>query len=360
VLFRLIPGARKKLRNKLLVLGLFPIILLMPVALALAIYWGTNFGYDQLFLKVNTDLSVAHDAFLRVQQDYLDEVSRLGESYTFRSALKVADADVIADHVRALREKAGLSYLHVTDAAGYWLYEGGPGSPLQSLQSALTARAQAGEAVKGIELFTPQALAVEGLLARVILPLIPTPYAMPTERTVEDRGMMIRVLYPIIGAQKDVVAVLDGGVLLNGNFGFVDTLRDLVYGPGSLPPQSIGTVTVFLEDVRISTNVPLKEGERALGTRVSREVRDDVFGQGNIWSNLAFVVNDWYISAHEPIYDHQGQRVGMLYAGFLADPFQLRLWQAFATLVMLFFALMFLSVIIVVRGRVRSLGPWKP
>ena len=66
--------------------------------------------------------------------------------------------------------------------------------------------------------------------------------------------MMIRALYPVIDQNGDIIAILDAGVLLNGNFTFVDVIRDLVYGPGSLIKGSIGTVTVFLDDVRITTS----------------------------------------------------------------------------------------------------------
>ena len=54
---------RTTVRYKLLALVLFPILLVMPIALALAIYWGKEFSYEQLFIKVSTDLSVAHDVF---------------------------------------------------------------------------------------------------------------------------------------------------------------------------------------------------------------------------------------------------------------------------------------------------------
>ncbi|MES9847867.1 MAG: cache domain-containing protein, partial [Candidatus Thiodiazotropha sp.] len=122
--------------------------------------------------------------------------------------------------------------------------------------------------------------------------------ARPTVQRIEGRGMMIRALYPVKNSRGQVVAVLDGGVLLNANFKFVDTIRDLVYGPGSLPKGSIGTVTVFLNDVRITTNVPRTPNQRALGTRVSDEVRTQVLDDGEKWIDRAFVVNDWYISAY--------------------------------------------------------------
>lgn len=93
---------------------------------------------------------------------------------------------------------------------------------------------------------------------------------------------------------------------------------------------------MFLDDVRINTNVPLKAGERALGTRVSDEVRTQVLDNGKIWIDRAFVVNDWYISSYEPIIDVDGKRVGMLYAGFLEAPFRHELWKALGVLVSLF------------------------
>lgn len=114
---------------------------------------------------------------------------------------------------------------------------------------------------------------------------------------------------------------LVGGILLNQNLAFIDTINDLVYHDASLPEGSRGTATLFLDDVRISTNVRLFEGRRAVGTRVSSVVRTAVLDQGRTWLGSAFVVNDWYISAYEPIDDSYGRRVGMLYVGFLEKPF---------------------------------------
>ncbi|MGH8728777.1 MAG: sensor histidine kinase, partial [Burkholderiales bacterium] len=70
------------------------------------------------------------------------------------------------------------------------------------------------------------------------------------------------------------------------------------------------------------TDVRLFQGERALGTRVSQQVRDHVMGRGETWLGRAFVVNDWYISGYEPIHDSLGERVGMLYVGYLEAPFR--------------------------------------
>jgi len=347
---RINKAVRETVRYKLLVLVLFPILLVMPIVLALAIYWGAKITYDQLFIKVNTDLTVADDIFGRIREDYLNRLGRLAESYVFRTALDADQADSIQQQLSELKTATGFTYLHVVDISGNRLYEENPTG--HSRSSSLLLKAAQGIPVVGVEIFSANDLAAEdSFLARNNeLQLLETPRARPTDRTVEDRGMMIRAIYPVKLASGKIVALLDGGVLLNGNFDFVDTIRDLVYGPGSLLEGSIGTVTVFLDDVRITTNVPLRPGERALGTRVSDEVRSRVLGQGEVWIDRAFVVNDWYISAYEPILDDTGKRVGMLYSGYLEAPYRTSLWRALAVLVLMFLILMLLSSIVAIRG----------
>ncbi|WP_319936764.1 sensor histidine kinase [Thermohalobaculum sediminis] len=132
--------------------------------------------------------------------------------------------------------------------------------------------------------------------------------------------MVVHAAAPV-GPGPGAGLVLAGGVLLNQNLVFIDTINDLVYREATLPEGSRGTATLFLDDVRISTNVRLFEGRRALGTRVSAAVRAAVLDRGRTWLDSAFVVNDWYISAYEPILDSHGARVGMLYVGFLEAPF---------------------------------------
>ncbi|MBL4712899.1 MAG: cache domain-containing protein [Gammaproteobacteria bacterium] len=345
----IIDKVRSTIRYKLLVLVLFPILLIMPIALALAIIWGTNFTYEQLYIKVNTDLSVSHDIFLRIRNEYKNELELLGESFVFRTALETENKTRINALIEKLRIKSNFSYLVLLDKAGQFRIAD---QTRDARSSSALLNAFGGRESVGIEIFNASDLTNVSaeLLSQVEINLIETPRARPSTRTLENRGMMIRALYPLKNTQGEVIAVLDSGVLLNDNFQFVDTIRDLVYGPGSLAEGSIGTVTVFLDDVRINTNVPLGIGDRALGTRVSDEVRTQVLDLGNIWIARAFVVNDWYISSYEPIVDVDGKRVGMLYAGYLEYPYRFALWQALTVLILLFLGLMWLSAAVSIRG----------
>ena len=324
---------RGSVRRKLLTLALLPLALVLPLALAGLTVWGASFTYEQLYIKVNTDLAVAHDLFKRIQRDHLDRLARLSDSYRFRSAIAGGDRAMVQQLITQVEREAAFSYLRLI--------------PVEDLDDADHASPGV-----GIELLGPREMQAldPALAASVRLPLIQTRRASPTQRTTEDRAMLIRARHPVANADGTVAGVLDGGVLLNNNFAFVDAIRDLVYGPGSLPTGSIGTVTVFLDDVRISTNVPRRAGERALGTRVSQEVRRAVLDKGETWINRAFVVNDWYISAYEPIVDINGDRVGILYAGYLEAPFRTALWKALGLALLLLVGLLALYAVLAIRG----------
>ena len=350
-LTKIVSKIRNTVRYKLLVLVLFPILLVMPIALVLAIYWGATFSYEQFYIKVNTDLSVSHDVFERIKRDYLNALGKTAESFSFRTGLSLDNTESIRNQIDQLQQENSFSYIHLIDKNGKLITSDRSVTEIDySRPSTALEAAKKGTPSAGVEIFNARDLQHHALAERVRLPLIDTPRARPTDKLVEDRGMMIRALYPVIDSEANVLAILDAGVLLNANFTFVDVIRDLVYGPGSLTPGSIGTVTVFLDDVRITTNVPIRPGERALGTRVSNEVRTNVLDQGNTWIARAFVVNDWYISSYEPIIDVDGNRVGMLYAGFLEAPYRQSLINALIVLVLLFFALMGLTALVAVKG----------
>ncbi len=134
------------------------------------------------------------------------------------------------------------------------------------------------------------------------------------------------------------------GILLNRNLEVNDTINALVYREASLPEGSQGTATLFIDDVRVSTNVRLFEGRRALGTRVSAAVRQLVLEQGQVWLDRAFVVNDWYISGYVPLADISGNRIGMLYTGFLEAPFTAQRNAKILTLILAFVAVIGLAV----------------
>ena len=117
------------------------------------------------------------------------------------------------------------------------------------------------------------------------------------------------------------LGALFGGILLNGNFGIVDRVWDLLFRGDRFKDVDSGSVTIFENDVRIATNVTTTAGHRAIGTRAPREVSDAVLKHGEIWRGRAFIVKDWYISEYAPIRNYAGQAVGMLSVGILENTY---------------------------------------
>jgi two-component system NtrC family sensor kinase len=118
-----------------------------------------------------------------------------------------------------------------------------------------------------------------------------------------------------------VRGILYGGNLLNRRFELVDTVKEQVFLAEVYQGKPVGTVTIFQGDLRISTNVTMDDGSRAVGTRMSASVCEEVLDRGRTWTGPAFVVNDWYITAYEPIRDPLGRIIGALYVGLLEAPF---------------------------------------
>jgi two-component system NtrC family sensor kinase len=159
------------------------------------------------------------------------------------------------------------------------------------------------------------------LSERAYLDLIDTPMAKPETRTVETSGMVLETAAPVFDSQDHLIGILFGGELINRNYNLVDKIKQTVFQNETYKGKDIGTATIFQGDVRIATNVMNTDGTRAIGTRVSEQVYNQVVGQGGKWIGRAYVVNNWYITAYEPIKNIYGSVIGILYVGVLEQKY---------------------------------------
>jgi len=320
---------RGSLRFKLLALALGPLLVAVPILIGILAGWGAVY-YDRLLItKVQSDLAVAHGYFDQVREGVGRRVETLAGSERLARALRERpSAAALSELLREMQQQLKIDFLILLDSNGrVRAATGGPaiGSTYSGWE--VVRRALSGHAETEVDILDAVQLAVidPALTEKARTPLIATRNAQATQRNEETRGMVMQAAAPIASVTREGGAgagVLVGGLLLNKNLEFVDRINDIVYPEGALPLGSLGTATLFLDDVRIATNVRLFENVRAIGTRVSAEVRNTVLEQGRTWLDRAFVVNDWYVSAYEPVVDSRGKRVGMLYVGFLEGPFQ--------------------------------------
>ena len=321
-------------RLRLLILALTPLIVLMPLLLLLGMTRWTA-DYDKVLnANVGSDLKIASQYLARLLAKTGDELDAVVASVEFNSLMNSSAADR-ESYFDQTRVRLGLDFL-------YYL----PDDRIAEQEEAwpVIAQAAAGQSATQIDVFAQDTLTrlSPDMAKRAVVPLIETPAAVPTTRAVENRGMVVHAASPVtIPGHR---GILVGGTLLNRNLDFIDTINDLVYLNATTGGDRQGTATLFLDDVRISTNVRLFEDVRALGTRVSAEVRAGVLTEGRTWLGRAFVVNDWYISGYLPITDSFGDRVGMLYVGFLEAPFELAKREAFLWMMAAFVAVLALSV----------------
>jgi len=74
--------------------------------------------------------------------------------------------------------------------------------------------------------------------------------------------------------------------------------------------------------LRVATNVETLDGRRAIGTFIPAVNPDGTFNpvintvlRGEVYQGSAYVVNAWYLTAYEPLYDAAGEVIGMLFVG---------------------------------------------
>ncbi|MBN2553091.1 MAG: cache domain-containing protein, partial [Spirochaetales bacterium] len=279
--------------------------------------------------RVRLDLNAAREIYRNVETRLRLALEIAAQERACLQAVSSRDTAYVEDRLGTLAREMHLDFAGVVDPEGRTVVRlngstvgaGEAGPTLPGNPAALLCLDRH-STVCGTVILTREILMAEDprLAEQARIELIPTPMAAPRPETEETSGMTITCAVPLFDGNT-FVGVLYAGVLLNRSVEIVDRVRETVFREEVYKGQSIGTATIFFEDLRISTNVMTAAGRRAIGTRVSEEVRNRVLEEGERWTDRAFVVNDWYITAYEPIVDIFENRVGILYVGVLESKY---------------------------------------
>lgn len=281
--------------------------------------------------RVRLDLTSAWAVYETKLEDLRTILKLLATKQVLTDACREGDWDDreqwdgVRSHLAKVCLDLDLDFLTVANPEGKVLARVSPphttGGPC--LTSPVVAKALSGESAVGTVLLSPDELDQEaaGLREEAFLVLEDTPHARPSPRAEENRGLVLIGAVPIKRGGT-LSGIVYGGILLNRNLSIIDHLKEVVYKQEDYEGVPLGTVTIFLSDSRVATTVTKANGNRALGTRVSKEVADRVLDNGLRWVGRAFVVRDWYLTAYDPIRDPRGNIIGMLYVGILEKPFQ--------------------------------------
>jgi two-component system NtrC family sensor kinase len=313
------------LRTKLILSFLIVII----IGGLLTLSFGSRLVKDTIIheaqVKVKHDLSAAWMVFNERLSEIKEVVRLTADREGLHEAIKNNDKDSILRSLNRVREENGLDILNLTDKNGIVAIRTRNPRVIGDDQ---TQNEIVREALKNGEIAYPQIVHREELLKegkdladQAYMEFIDTPKAAPRPENKETSGMMLKAAATIRDENGKILGILYGGILLNRNYSIVDRVKEIVYKGEKYKGRDKGTATIFQHDLRISTNVPNEKGERAIGTRVSKEVNQAVLVEGQPWIDRAFVVNHWYITAYEPIKNINNEIIGILYVGLLERPY---------------------------------------
>jgi two-component system NtrC family sensor kinase len=314
--------------------------------------------------KVRNDLNAARLIYHQETQKVADIVRFTALRFFIKDAMAERDLQTLQTQLEQIRAAESLDILTLTDSNGLVL--------LRSLNPATSSDDQSNDdfvqyvltqktIVSGTAIIPPEELAKESpeLAQQARIQIVPTAKAKSTTQTEQDSGMIIKAAAPVLAYDGTLIGVLYGGKLLNRNYEIVDRVKQTVYEQVSYEGKDIGTATIFQGDLRISTNVKQADGSRAIGTRVSAEVYDQVLAKGIPWTDRAYVVNNWYIAAYEPIKNIKGRIIGILYVGVLEEKFTDIRDRAVAIFLGIMAAGMFAALIVAGFLENQILGPLK-
>ncbi len=277
--------------------------------------------------RVKEDLNTARYVYNSKLRDIDRTIYWTSVRHVLKKGLKEKNISPIRDELAGVMAQEGLDFLTLVDRGGMVVFRfHNPSSIGDSLLQDIFVKTALGKKeVSGTQVLSGDELSKEGaaLAQKAIIQSIPVPKEKPARKIEETSGMVLKSAHPIIDFNGEILGALLGGVLLNQNYEIVDRIKNIVFKDAKYKGKEIGTATIFLGDLRISTNVMDKEGNRAIGTRAMKEVQEQVLGKGTPWIHRAFVVDDWYITAYEPIRDIQDKIVGMLYVGMLESKYAL-------------------------------------
>jgi two-component system NtrC family sensor kinase len=251
-------------------------------------------------------------------------VTTLG--FGFISALKEQENPELVKRISRMAQHAELDFAGIVKKDGSTMCRFGP-DPIPErgtrLPNPLAEHAiETNSPVSGAVILTEDFLLSENpaLAARSKIPVI-LPHDLNGDvRHIVSNGIALAAAVPVFD-EGDLIGILYGGILLNRGHRLVDSMADIVFRREMYNGHIFGAVSIFLNDIRICTNVFKSDGTRAVGTKASDNVNSHVLGDGDIWTDRASVLGNWYITAYGPVNDIFGKRIGMMGLGVLEQKY---------------------------------------
>ncbi len=276
--------------------------------------------------KVQTDLNAAREIYLGELGRIYDVIRFSADRFYLRDAMISGLIPGAAGELTNLQHREGLDVLTLTDERGVVLFRAAnPGQVGDSRAHDELVRAvlDRQESVAATSIVTSSELSRDcpPLAELAACQIVPTPDARPRTDSVATDGMMLKAAAPLFDYNNRFIGVLYGGVLLNRRYDLIDKIKQTVFHDAQYNGTDIGAATIFQDDIRIATNVTAEGGDRAIGTRVTQDVYDEVILAGQTRMGRSQAASNAYISVYEPIRNIEGEVIGILGVGILEEPY---------------------------------------
>ena len=159
------------------------------------------------------------------------------------------------------------------------------------------------------------ALMVIGALAALTAILLAVAVVLLTRdaeaSAAERQEANMRVAWDVLADYGDGFSARDGRLYVGST-----PMNDFVEPVDRIKALVGGTATVFMDDLRVTTNVVKDDGSRAVGTKLKPgPVYDAVLKSGKPYRGQADILGKPYFVAYDPIKNAAGQTIGVLYVG---------------------------------------------
>jgi methyl-accepting chemotaxis protein len=252
----------------------------IAVTNGLCFYQFYTSSIDDGYSRLDSAMAGIEDQIGQHKKSAESHVSLLLNNQQIRAAFVARDRDQLAAGVRDLLANMDIDFIEVIDRDGKAFYRSNQPAQFGDDASARPAVRQA-------------------LQLRQISSGIETGDAVP---------VAVEACAPMLNSRGEVVAVIAAGYDLCAGDAFADKLKQMYHTD----------FTVFRGDTRVTTTL-IQDGRRVVGTQASPAVTERVLAGGQNYLGEATVVGLPYYTSYKPLLDHDGNAVGMLFAGVSKD-----------------------------------------
>lgn len=273
------------------------------------------------------DLSAAREVYRQYVSGIADMGRLMAQRRIVRENLERGDVENLIAPMQAFRQSQDLDILMLADVRGEVVFpERDRGKNISASGLAMIAQQSllGRKEISASLVFSQADLAAESpeLVERARIDTISTPHAAVREHDNTSKGLVAAVAIPVVSDDGVLLGVLCAGQLLNRRNAVVDRIRSTLYRQETFEQRDVAIASIFLDDKRIATTTTTQSGDRAVGTLISEDVYNRVIRGGERWIRPGYIVDDWYLTAYEPIRDPRGQVIGAVGFGLLERKFQ--------------------------------------